>query len=65
MKYNVTITRTGGIVVDAENPEDALQKVSDMSITEIEEHAQLTGWEASDADLLCTDADSVRGVLYV
>ena len=52
MKYDVTITRTGGITVDAESAEEALEKVSEMSKAEIEEHAQLTGWETSDAELL-------------
>lgn len=55
MKYDVTITRTGGITVDAESAEEALEKVSEMSKAEIEEHAQLTGWETSDAELLDDD----------
>lgn len=49
MKYEVTITRTGGIVVDAKSIEEAIEKVNEMSIWDIEAHAQLTGWEASDA----------------
>ena len=49
MKYEVTITRTGGIVVDAKSTEEAIEKVNEMSIRDIEAHAQLTGWEASDA----------------
>ena len=49
MKYEVTITRTGGIVVDAKSAEEATEKVNEMSIRDIEAHAQLTGWEASDA----------------
>lgn len=52
MKYDVTITRTGGITVDANSAEEALEKVKEMSKSEIEEHAQLTGWEVSDAELL-------------
>ena len=59
MKYDVTITRTGGITVEAGSAEEALEKVNEMSITEIEEHAQLTGWETSDADLLDDDEDSL------
>lgn len=55
MKYDVTITRTGGITVDAESAEEALAKVNEMSKAEIEEHAQLTGWETSDAELLEDD----------
>lgn len=52
MKYDVTITRTGSVTVDANSAEEALEKVSEMSTSEIEEHAQLTGWEVSDAELL-------------
>jgi len=59
MLYEVTITRTGGIVVDAESADEALEKVKEVSNTEIEEHAQLTGWEVSDAELLDDKCDSV------
>jgi len=59
MKYDVTITRTGGITVDANSAEDALEKVKEMSNSEIEEHAQLTGWEVSDAELLDDEDDSM------
>ena len=59
MKYDVTITRTCGITVEAESAEEALEKVSEMSKAEIEEHAQLTGWETSDAELLDDDEDSL------
>lgn len=52
MKYNVTITRTGGIVVEAKSIEGAISKVAEMSKAQIEEKAQLTGWEQSDAELL-------------
>ena len=52
MKYNVTITRTGGIVVEAKSIEGAISKVAEMSKAQIEEKAQLTGWEPSDAELL-------------
>lgn len=51
MKFNVTITRTGGITVEAETADEAFDKVLAMSVSEIDEHAQLTGWEPSDADL--------------
>lgn len=57
MKYDVTITRTGGITVDANSAEEALEKVNEMSKDEIEEHAQLTGWETSDAELLEDDCE--------
>lgn len=49
MKYDVTITRTGGIMVEADSADDAAAKVLDMTTGEIESKAQLTGWEPSDA----------------
>lgn len=48
-KYDVTITRTGGIIVEAKNKEDAIDKVLSLNIDEIEKFASLTGWEPSDA----------------
>ena len=32
MEYDVTITRTGGIIVDAESADEALEKVNQMSV---------------------------------
>lgn len=52
MTYDVTITRTGGICVEADTSDEAVEKVNAMSAAEIEVHAQLTGWEASDAEQL-------------
>lgn len=52
MKYNVTITRTGGIVVESKSVEGATSKVAEMSTAQIEERAQLTGWEPSDAEII-------------
>lgn len=49
MTYDVTITRTGGICVEADTADEAVEMVKAMSVTEIEEHAQLTGWDTSDA----------------
>lgn len=49
MTYDVTITRTGGICVEADTADEAVEKVKAMSVAEIEEHALLTGWETSDA----------------
>ena len=59
MKYDVTITRTGGITVEANSAEEALEKVNEMSKSEIEEHAQLTGWEVSDAELLDDEDEGI------
>ncbi|WP_313530575.1 hypothetical protein [Anaerotignum sp.] len=50
--FNITITPTGGIVIKAPTMQEAFEKYSKMTRQEIEEHAQLTGWEASDADEL-------------
>lgn len=58
MEYDVTITRTGGIIVDAESADEALEKVNQMSVDEIEARAQLTGWETSDATLLNDEPDN-------
>ena len=52
MEFNVTITRTGGITVEAENADEVISKVLEMSVSEIENSAELTGWEPSDADIL-------------
>lgn len=49
MEYDVTITRTGGITVEANSADDAIAKVLEMTASEIESKAQLTGWEPSDA----------------
>ncbi len=52
MKYDVTITRTGGITVEADSADEAISKVLDMTTSEIESKAQLTGWEPSDAQII-------------
>lgn len=52
MTYDVTITRTGGITVEADSADEAILKVLDMAVAEIESKAQLTGWEPSDAKIL-------------
>lgn len=49
MTYDVTITRTGGICVEADTADEAVEIVKSMPVAELEEHAQLTGWETSDA----------------
>lgn len=48
--FNITITRTGGIIMNAPTKQEAFERYSRMTVREIEEHAQLTGWEASDAE---------------
>lgn len=52
MKYEVTITRTGGIVVNAETEDEAIDKVLSMSSEEINQTGCLTGWEPSDVQKL-------------
>ena len=47
--FDITITRTGSIAVQAPTMQEAFAKYDCMTVAEIEEHAQLTGWEASDA----------------
>ena len=49
-KYEVTITRTGSIVVEAENEKEAFDRVLSMTNKEIEEESNLTSWEPSDVE---------------
>ena len=48
MVYEVIVTRTGSIAVEAKTEEEAYDKVLDMSTREIDEEGNLTGWEPSD-----------------
>ena len=48
--YEVTITRTGTIIVEAENEQEALDKVLSMSSEKIDETGNITGWQPSDAE---------------
>lgn len=50
--FDITITRTGSIAIEAVTMQEAFEKYGLMSVGDIEKHAQLTGWEASDAELL-------------
>ncbi len=50
--YDVTITRTGGITVEAVSKDEAIELVNNMDINEIDKKGNLTGWETSDAVLL-------------
>ena len=49
-KFEVTITRTGSIIVEAETADEAFDKVLDMTTADIDKSADgnLTGWEPSD-----------------
>ena len=55
--YEVTITRTGGIVINADTPEEARDIFGAMDLRDVETHGQLTGWEASDIDKI----DDMKG----
>ncbi len=50
--YDVTVTRTGGVVVKAESEEQAIEMVRSMSVAEIDAKGSLTGWETSDVEHL-------------
>lgn len=50
--FDITITRTGSIVVEAPSKQEAFERYGQMTVEQIEERAQLTGWEASDAEQL-------------
>lgn len=47
-KFEVTITRTGSIIVEAETAEKAFDEVLSMTNHDIEIWGNLTGWEPSD-----------------
>ena len=51
-KFEVTITRTGSIIVEAETADEAFDKVLEMAIADIDKNADgsLTGWEPSDVE---------------
>lgn len=48
--YEITITRTGTIIVEAENEQEALDKVLSMSSEKIDETGNITGWQPSDVE---------------
>lgn len=50
--YEVTVTNTGSICVQAASKEDAIETVLLMSNTEIINNANLCCWEPSDAELV-------------
>ena len=47
-EYEVTVTCTGSVTVNARNPEEASDMVLGMSSEEIYKKANLTGFEPSD-----------------
>ena len=51
-KFEVIITRTGSIIVEAETVDEAFDKVLNMTTADIDRNADgtLTGWEPSDAE---------------
>ena len=51
-KFEVTITRTGSIVVEAETADEAFDKVLEMATHDIDKNADgnLTGWEPNDVE---------------
>lgn len=59
MTYDVTITRTGGICVEADTADEAVEKVKAMSVAEIEEYERLV-WE--DESLLGRNKNRSRRV---
>lgn len=49
-KFEVTITRTGSIIVEAETADEAFDKVAEASNHDIEIWGNLTDWEPSDVE---------------
>ena len=56
-KFEVTITRTGSIIVEAETVDEAFDKVLEMTTHDIDISADgnLTGWEPSDVEEIRED----------
>lgn len=54
-KFEVTITRTGSIVIEAETADEAFDKVLEMSNHDVEIWGNLTGWEPSDVEEVGTN----------
>ena len=48
--YEVTITRTGNVLIYADTPDEACEKFGAMKLSDIENQGQLTGWQASDIE---------------
>ena len=49
-KFEVTITRTGSIIVEAETADEAFDKVAKMSNYDIDCNGNLACWEPSDVE---------------
>lgn len=54
-KFEVTITRTGSIIVEAETVNEAFDKVLEMTTHDIDRGANLTDWEPSDVEEIRED----------
>lgn len=46
--YEVTVTNTGSVIVEANNKDEAYNKVLEMSNEEIEKKGNFASWEPSD-----------------
>lgn len=64
MLYDVTVTRTGSMVVEASSEEEAFNIVNNLKCSEINEQGSLTGWESSDVELLDDDEINNKSVIY-
>lgn len=51
-KFEITITRTGSITIEAQDKEEAWNKILEMSTHDINEKGCLTFWELSDIELI-------------
>lgn len=49
-QFEVTITRTGSVIVEAQNKQEAFDKVLSMSNNQINNEGNLTEWEPSDVE---------------
>lgn len=51
-KFEITITRTGSIIIEARDKKEAWNKILEMSTHDINEKGCLTPWEPSDIELI-------------
>lgn len=63
-KFEVTITRTGSIIVEAETADEAFDKVLEMTTHDIDISADgnLTGWEPSDVEEIREDENMTNEI---
>lgn len=49
-EYEVTVTKTGSVIITADSKDDAYDKVLEMPDEKISEEGNFTSWEPSDVE---------------